>query len=197
VSIFNKKIFPDQQFNPNEAHPVQSGPRVPSSGSDDFPSFAEGAGGSDMPPTQLWHPEADVIPPNDAGARLYVPMAGRVPTSVPPRLAKLEPPADLIFSHNELIGDLHSSLAYPAHAVIVDNMTNQWLWFPAARRHVPPYTYGAVLPLFQATELAEYLVQAPATFTQPAVRPTQYVVTVWTAAMQFASSGSAILGGLA
>lgn len=202
MSIFNKGIFPDQQF-PEVGHaPVQSGPRAPAMDPDaggGLPSFGQSVGGSDMPPDQVWDPQADIQPPDDAHARLFVPMDRRVPSSVPPRLPKIEPPADLIFSHNELVsaGDLHSSLAFPCHAVIVDNYTNQWLWFPSARRFVPPYFFGVVLPLFQGTELAEYLFQAPATFTQPATRPTQYVLTVWTAAMQYASSGGQILGGLA
>jgi hypothetical protein len=195
-----KRIFPDQQF-PEVGHaPVQSGPRAPAMDPDaggGLPSFGQSEGGSDMPANQAWDPQADIQAPDDAHARLFVPMDRKVPSSVPPRLPKIEPPADLIFSHNELIGDLHSSLAYPAHAVIVDNYSNQWLWFPSARRHVPPYTFGAVLPLFQGTELAEYLVQAPASFTQAALHANQYVVTIWTAAMQFASSGSAIVGGIA
>jgi hypothetical protein len=193
VSIFNKRIFPDQQFSGLD--PVQSGPRAVALEALGPPGAV---GGSDMPPEQVWDPEADVIPPLDSNARLYVPMRARVPSSPPPRIPKIEPPADLIFTRVETVDhDLHASLAFPAHSVLIDNYSNMWLWLPAARRWVPPYFWGMTLPLYQATEIAEYFVQAPPTFTQGTLHATQYVTTMWTAALQVAQSGIPMPGGIA
>jgi len=200
MSIANKRIFPDQQFAEvgQPGVPLRAGPYAPSDPG--WPSLAaEPAGGTAgvMAPERRWDPQHDVVPPDDAGARLFVPMDAKVPSSPPPRLPKIEPPADLIYTHVELVGDLSSTLAFPAHAVIVDNLTNQWLWFPSARRWVPPYIFGVVLPLYQATEIAEYRLGAPATFTQGALHATQYVCTVWTAAMQSLAPGFQVAAGIA
>jgi hypothetical protein len=201
MSIFNKHILPDQQFaelTTPGPWPLQAGVKAPPA-PDDYPSMGVSQGNAAvMADAEIWDPESDVNPPETFAARLYVPMAKRVPSSPPPRPIRLENPADETNTRIETPDhELHVSLAFPCHSVIVDNYTNQWLWFPSARRWVPPYLFGVILPLLQATGVAEYLIQAPPTFTQAALHATQYITTEWTAQLLQPSAGTAIAGGVA
>lgn len=190
MSIFNR--FGAGLSNGRTLTPVQSGPRaadVESMG-DTPPGLDNQSTAGVLPPGHAWHPEADIAPPPEHGPRLYVPTAQRVPPTAPPRSPVLENPADEVDTVVRGSGTaLRRSLAFPAHAVLVDNLTTQWLYVPAAQRYVPPFTYGAVLPLLQSTAVAEYQVSAPAGYSQGTNNPSQYVVTTWTAAMLGYSPG--------
>lgn len=43
--------------------------------------------------------------------------------------------------------NLNNQLTYIARAAVVDNLTGSWLYVVSGGRFIPPYTYGAVVPL--------------------------------------------------
>lgn len=104
----------------------------------------------------------------------------KVPMYGPPPQPRNEPPATGIesFERSDLAA-LQVELSFPCHSVLVDNFTNQWLYFPSANRHVAPYTFGAVLPLIRASQVASYVLTAPPTFTQAATVTGQKISTTW------------------
>lgn len=44
---------------------------------------------------------------------------------------------------------LNQAVGFVANCVIVDNLTSSWLYVPGGARFVPPYQYGAIVPLKQ------------------------------------------------
>jgi hypothetical protein len=56
-----------------------------------------------------------------------------------------------------------SPLGFPAHTVLVDNWTNQWLLIDGIRRYIPPYTGGWVINAVSGTQIARVELEVPST----------------------------------
>lgn len=140
-----------------------------------------------------WDPEGDLDPPEGHFARLHAPTSERVPPlpPVPQRAPQAE--AVQVASFDTKGGvDVNYQLGFPCHSVIVDNLSNQWLFFPSARRWVAPYSYGAIIAFLQGTQVAAYRCAAPpgGGFANPAANAGETVTTTWMAAFNMPSSGT-------
>lgn len=150
------------------------------------------AGGVEM---NAWDPEGDVLQPDDMHARQYAPRIERAP----PYARRMKRVEDLPELDNKGFFDtpaaerFSAQLGFEAHAVIVDNYSNQWIWLPSARRFVPPCMWGVILPLWPAVQVAEWHVQTPAGHAQGALGTVNsLVVSIWYA-MEMAPNMGLIL----
>jgi hypothetical protein len=64
---------------------------------------------------------------------------------------------------------LDQQLGFPAHSVIVDNPTTQWLFVQSAQRYAAPGLMGAVWQIPKAAAKAEAQWRAPMPMVQPAI----------------------------
>lgn len=89
-------------------------------------------------------------------------------------------------------------IGFEAHAVIVDNYTGYWLYFPDGDAYVAPYYIGVVIPLAHSTTHAAFILKSPFTGTAPQ-SPTgvsYFVHHVWVDAPLGANAGSLVnIGG--
>lgn len=65
--------------------------------------------------------------------------------------------------------NVNESLGFPVNSIMVDNLTNQWLFFPTVDRWIPPYWIGAILRSHGA-QLAQVEFRAPGGFSQAVPR---------------------------
>lgn len=72
-------------------------------------------------------------------------------------------------------------LGFGANAVLIDNLSSQWLYVPALDTHIPPFWVGVCLPL-NGSQRARLLVDTPAGITPLAVVATQLIHATWTEA---------------
>jgi hypothetical protein len=87
-----------------------------------------------------------------------------------------------------------SGLGFPAHSILVDNWTNQWLYIDAVRRFIPPYTGGWVLNAVSGTQQARIQLLDPsgAGINQLAIIAGEYVWVGFAEAMIPAATGVGI-----
>lgn len=137
------------------------------------------------PRLEEWDPQGDVLLPPSGAEVLYVPPIVAVPPQLPTpeQHPKREhfPARGLKAFFDTAAADRNSSqLGFVAHSVQVDNFSNQWLWFPSARRWIPPSYFGFVLAIVDGTEVAEWHVQIPVGHANGTVgTAASPVVTVW------------------
>jgi hypothetical protein len=154
----------------------------------------------ERPALEAWDPEGDVLAPDHGADVLYVPPIVAAPPMLPrpeQRPRHLDyPPRGVKAFFGVGTADLNgSSLGFVAHAVEVDNYSIQWLWFPSARRWVPPNMFGVILAIIDGTEIGEWHVQPPTGHTAaagPVGGASSPIVTVWYEAYIASSSGSQI-----
>jgi hypothetical protein len=141
-----------------------------------------------------WDPEGDINPPPQHFAKQHAPISERVPPMPP--IKDPPPQADPVQFKNVVNPSgqpLQLELGFPAHSVIVDNLTNQWLLFTSARRWVAPYTYGAIISFMQSTQVAAYIcAPPPGGFTEPVPVAGELVQMTWLAAFNAPSSGNSV-----
>lgn len=97
------------------------------------------------------------------------------------------------FRDNVPPGQAYSKdVGFDALAVIVDNYTGYWLYFPDADAYVAPYYIGVILNLDHATTRGAFILKSPFTGTAPqSPTGTSYFVhLVWSQLPLGASSGS-------
>lgn len=149
-------------------------------------------------PLEQWDPEGDIISPLMGAEVGYVPAVVRAPPQLPtpeqhPVRQHFPPRGIKAFFDTAQADRMPSSLGFVAHAVQVDNFSNQWLWFPSARRWLPPSYFGFILAIVDGTEVAEWHIQIPAGHAAGTVgTPASPVVTVWFEAYLAPSGGNAM-----
>jgi hypothetical protein len=75
---------------------------------------------------------------------------------------------------------IEKDLAFPAHSVLIDNWTNQWLNDANLRRFIPPYSGGWVLIAPKGYQQARILLKAPsASYTPAGVIAGEFVWVGW------------------
>lgn len=139
-----------------------------------------------MPKIEEWDPEGDIEVPLVGTDALYVPTIVRAPPQLPrpeqhPQRLDFPPRGIEAFFVAANVGlSPGRQLNFTAHSVQVDNYSNQWIFFPSARRFIPPATVGWILLVMPGAEVAQWIQQAPGAHAQGAVgAATDYVVTVW------------------
>lgn len=146
-------------------------------------------------------PSTDVPTPADQaafdeGAAQFVPPVQKVPPYPTPH--PMPTPADYAMSATfaDALTNLpvRHELSFPAHSVLVDNYTSQWLFVPAARRWVMPWVTGLILPLAVETSIGDISVGSPGGLAQLASVGT-YVSHTWYAAMLPPCPGTPIQAG--
>lgn len=65
--------------------------------------------------------------------------------------------------------DLDQELGFPAHSVIADNPTKQWIFLSSAQRWIPPGTIGYVMQIPKAATKAQARWRAPDALAQPGI----------------------------
>lgn len=139
----------------------------------------------DRPFLQSWDPNGDVLLPEGNAEIQYAPPIVVAPPQYPlpeqhPQRKDFPARGIKAFFDTAAQDRAYSSLGFPAHSVQVDNLSNQWLWFPSARRYMPPSTFGFVLQIVDGTEVAEWHVQIPPGHAAGTVGTVASpVITVW------------------
>jgi hypothetical protein len=72
-------------------------------------------------------------------------------------------------------GRYQAPIDFEAHAIFVDNLSNQFLYFPTANKWVPPYSVGVVIPVTRGVSTLDVKFIAPANFALPPVIALQFV----------------------
>jgi len=134
---------------------------------------------------EQWDPEGDIVSPIAGSESAYVPTIVRVPPQLPrpeqhPRHSEYEARGYEAFFTVGNVGLPSHQLAFIAKSVQVDNYSNQWQFFPSARRWIPPATVGWVLMLIPGVLVAQIVVGGPGAHAAGSVgAATDPVVTVW------------------
>jgi hypothetical protein len=88
-----------------------------------------------------------------------------------------------------------SPLGFPAHSVLVDNWTNQWIRIDGVRRVIGPYSGGWVLNNMSGMQTARVELQTPSPqITQPAVIAGEYVWVGFAEALLQPATGYSVPG---
>lgn len=139
-----------------------------------------------VPLLEQWDPAGDNHLPDDFSAQLYVPPIVAAPPQLPRPEQHPHRPEFPARGVRVLVADASkdlspgSQLAFVASSVVVDNYSNQWLFFPSAQRWVPPCMFHLVMLITPGSQIAEYRIQIPTGHAAGALgSPTSPVVTIW------------------
>jgi hypothetical protein len=149
-------------------------------------------------PMQTWDPAGDILIPDNGAEITYAPPIVIAPPQLPtpeqhPQYKQF--PARMLKAFfNTGAADLQpSQLGFTAHSIQVDNLSSQWLWFPSARRFVPPNIFSVVLQVVDGSGTAEWHVQLPTGHLNATpANAAGPVITVWFEDSFAASSGSIV-----
>jgi hypothetical protein len=153
---------------------------------------------SERAPMQTWDPAGDILIPDNGAEIAYAPPIVIAPPQLPvpeshPQRQQFPARALKAFFDTGAADRQPSQLGFVAHSIQVDNLSNQWLWFPSARRFVPPSMFSVVLQVVDGCSSAEWHVQIPTGHAAGTVGTASGpVISVWFEDYFPASSGSGV-----
>lgn len=130
-----------------------------------------------------WDPASDVLLPDDHFARIHNPANGRVPPQLPSPVTRPQWPEFPLQQYARFFrttpGSLNEQLAFQAQSVRIDNFSSHWIYVQSAGMYLPPFIYGAILPLQPAVMVAGWITQPPLGHADASTALDSNVITIW------------------